>query len=732
MSIYPICNPSKFTLIYWLQLCTVMLMLNAPPLLAQDTAIAPASAEIEQIIATIEDEQKRAELLGQLRLLNTATQALEAPKAGSHGADLMLELTRWVHSMSSELVVSFGSLKTLPDAFGEIGSRLTVAGNSTEWLKVMATITAVLFCAWLFQMTVKRLLSRPRTLLEGTAPQTWLSKLLLQLGRAGLDLLGIGAFTICAYLLLSLVRLGENSQLIALAIVNITLLTRTIAVFSRLLFSPELGALRLISTNDEFAHYWDLWIRRVSIFSVYGYLLVETVFLLGLAAVLHKLLLNLLGLVVLSMLIIVIQQNRTDFAVMIAGEPSASSLIAMLRRRFASIWNVIAMVYLVFIFGVWVADLPGGFSFIWINSMLSLLFLALAMAAGYGLHRAIDRGFRLSAELRARIPSLEQRTNRYVPQLKATVSVLVTVIVTFTILDVWGIEVLRLFENDIVGEISARLGNITLIMVVAYVIWEVLSITIEHGLARAKEESGAHARLETLLPLVQKTALLVISTLVIMIVLSELGLDIGPLLAAAGVLGLAVGFGAQTLVKDIITGAFILIENSISVDDYIEVGGHEGTVESVSIRTIQLRDVEGSVHTVPFSSVSTVLNYTRDFSISKLEIGVAYREDIDHVIEVLNQIGSEMLEDPELAKDTLEPLVVQGVQSLGDSSVNIRARIKTTAGMQWAMRREFHKRVKKRFDELGIEIPFPHQTVYFGVDQQGQAPAAQIKIKPPE
>jgi small-conductance mechanosensitive channel len=257
-----------------------------------------------------------------------------------------------------------------------------------------------------------------------------------------------------------------------------------------------------------------------------------------------------------------------------------------------------------------------------------------------------------------------------------------------------------------------------------------LSIAIEHGLARAKEASGDHARLVTLLPLASKTALIIICTMVSMIVLSELGINIGPLLAAAGVMGLAVGFGAQTLVKDIITGVFILIENSISVGDWVEVGGHEGEVENVSIRTIQLRDIEGSVHTVPFSSVSTVLNYTRDFSVSKLDISVAHREDIDRVIEVLHEIGAGMLAEPELAKDILEPLVVQGVQSLGDSSVNIRARIRTTAGMQWAMRRAFYGRMKKRFDELGIEIPFPHHTVYFGVDQQGQAPAAQVQIRP--
>ena len=731
MSIYHVRNPSKSALTHWLMLCAIMLVLYQPTLKAQNTAAVPTSTEVEQVIATIEDEHKRAELLAQLRLLNTASRPLETPQPVSPGAGILLELSKWVHSASAQLVRSVNTLATLPTAFSELGSRLVAAGNTTNWLTIVAKIAAVLLCAWLAQAVVKRLLVYRRNALEGSMPETWFAKIAIQFGRAAVELLEIGVFAIFAYIVMSLLRFGENSQLLMLAIINITLLTRAVTMFAQLLFSPGFSQLRLIPASDESANYWFLWIRRLSIVGVYGYVLAETVFLLGLPETLHQVLLNLLGLVVLSMLIVIVQQNRREVAAKIASTRSSSVLVTVLRRQFAAFWNVFAVLYLVFVYGVWAAALPGGFSFIWVDSALSLLVVALAMGLGLGLHRAIDRGFRLTEDLRARIPSLEQRANRYVPQLKAAASVLVCAVATIAILDVWGVEALRWFENDAVGEIGARLANIILIMLVAYLVWEAFSIAIEHGLARAREASGEHARLETLLPLARKTALVVICTLVTMIVLSELGINIGPLLAAAGVLGLAVGFGAQTLVKDIITGVFILIENSISVGDYVEVGGHEGDVESVSIRTIQLRDIEGSVHTVPFSSVSTVLNYTRDFSISKLEISIAYREDVDRVVDVLNQIGAEMLAEPELAKDILEPLVVQGVQRLDDSAVVIRARIKTTAGMQWAMRRAFHGRVKKRFDELDIEIPFPHQTVYFGVDQQGQAPAAQIQIKPP-
>ncbi|MCZ6886064.1 MAG: mechanosensitive ion channel family protein, partial [Alphaproteobacteria bacterium] len=173
---------------------------------------------------------------------------------------------------------------------------------------------------------------------------------------------------------------------------------------------------------------------------------------------------------------------------------------------------------------------------------------------------------------------------------------------------------------------------------------------------------------------------------------------------------------------------FILVEDTIAIGDYVDVGGHEGTVESLSIRTIRLRDPAGSVHTVPFSDVSTVLNYTKDFSNVVLNIGIAYRENVDEVMKVIEGLGQEMAEDQTLAPDIITPLEVQGLQSLEDSAVVIRARIRVRAGTQWGMKREFNRRLKNRFDELGIEIPFPHQTVYFGEDREGTAPPAHVAM----
>jgi small-conductance mechanosensitive channel len=267
---------------------------------------------------------------------------------------------------------------------------------------------------------------------------------------------------------------------------------------------------------------------------------------------------------------------------------------------------------------------------------------------------------------------------------------------------------------------------------VAVIFWELVNSAVERYLTRTDRDGTVvkhSARVLTLLPLFRKVVFTVLAVMVSLIVMSEMGINIVPLLTGAGVVGLAIGFGAQTLVKDVITGLFIIIEDTIAVGDYVDVGGHSGTVEALSIRTVRLRDPAGSVHTVPFSDVGTVLNYTKDYSNVVLNIGIGYGENVDEVMKVIEDLGREMTQDQTLAADILTPLEVQGVQSLDDSAVVIRARIRVRAGTQWGMKREFNRRMKNRFDELGIEIPFPQHAITFGEDKDGNAVAGRIVVE---
>lgn len=227
-------------------------------------------------------------------------------------------------------------------------------------------------------------------------------------------------------------------------------------------------------------------------------------------------------------------------------------------------------------------------------------------------------------------------------------------------------------------------------------------------------------RAHTLTHIVRDVVRIVIVFAGVMMILSEVGIDLKPLLAAAGLGGLAIGFGAQSLVKDVISGFFILLENSVRVGDVVEIAGVSGFVEEIELRTIKLRDLSGNVHVVPNGVIDKVKNMTREYSFYVFNIGVAYRENVDEVMEVLQEIAAELRRDPQFTEDILEPLEMLGVDEFADSAVIIKCRIKTKPIKQWRIGREMNRRIKKTFDAKGIEIPFPHQTIYWGEPKQGE------------
>ncbi len=237
-------------------------------------------------------------------------------------------------------------------------------------------------------------------------------------------------------------------------------------------------------------------------------------------------------------------------------------------------------------------------------------------------------------------------------------------------------------------------------------------------LERSQEEGeppneGAK-RTETLFRLIRQAVLVAVSIIVGLIVLREIGVDITPILAGAGILGLAVGFGAQNLVRDIISGFFFLLENQVRVGDVAVVNGTGGLVEKVNFRTLVLRDLSGVVHIFPNGTVTTLSNMTNKWSAYVFDIGVAYKENTDRVIEVLQEVGRELRADPELGPLILEDLEIFGVDKFADSAVVIKCRIKTRPIRQWMVGREYLRRVKQAFDRHHIEIPRPHRTMYFG------------------
>ncbi|WP_273040706.1 mechanosensitive ion channel family protein [Thermodesulfovibrio thiophilus] len=276
------------------------------------------------------------------------------------------------------------------------------------------------------------------------------------------------------------------------------------------------------------------------------------------------------------------------------------------------------------------------------------------------------------------------------------------------------------------------LKGILHIIVILILTWLALRLAkrISAGLIRLiirqKDDEEFQKRTKTLGNIVRYALISIIVAISGITVLREVGIDIGPILATAGIGGLAIGFGAQSLVKDVISGFFILMEDQIRVGDVVEIGGKSGSVEKINLKTTVLRDLAGNVHYIPNGQISVVTNMTKEYSRYVFEIGVAYKEDVDEVMEIIKKIDEEMRYDPEFKDDILEPIEVLGVDQFADSAVIIKARTTTLPVKQWRVAREFNRRIKKRFDELKIEIPFPHVTVYMGEGKDGQAPPLRI------
>ena len=282
------------------------------------------------------------------------------------------------------------------------------------------------------------------------------------------------------------------------------------------------------------------------------------------------------------------------------------------------------------------------------------------------------------------------------------------------------------------GSAATTALRIALILIAAWVLIGVLQRTIRtmrERIASRLDDREAAKRAETLGRVFRYLVTVVVSLIAGMLVLGELGGSVAPILGAAGVAGLAVGFGAQSLVRDYFTGFFILLENQIRQGDIVDLGGgHAGVVEEVTLRFVQLRDYDGRVHFVPNGQITTVINLTRGYANAVVDVRVAYRENTDQVMAVMREVATELRADTAFAPRILDDLEIAGVDQWSESAVVIRGRIRCQPADQWAVRREYLRRLKHAFDRAGIEIPVPHVRVYAGEDRQGHAPALPLRL----
>jgi small conductance mechanosensitive channel len=333
--------------------------------------------------------------------------------------------------------------------------------------------------------------------------------------------------------------------------------------------------------------------------------------------------------------------------------------------------------------------------------------VALALGALWMLRLASTLFVPLPYGIDRLMPDLARRVSRVSRWLVGLLAAMIMVSAALTAIAAWGlVDLNRWLSDPDLQLVFWRIVSAILLAATLALLWAAIASFVDQRLRGAALLDNNRAR--TLLGLFRNAFTIFVSVLGTMVVLSQLGIDIAPLLAGAGVIGLAIGFGAQKLVQDIITGVFIQLENAINEGDVVGVAGITGGVEKLSIRSVRLRTLDGAVHIVPFSSVDTVTNLTRDFSYHLAELGVAYKEKVPAVIAAM-QAAFDTLRAGPFGADIIDDFEMHGVTALGDSSVTVRGRIKTRPGKQWALGREYTALVKDEFDNRGIEIPFPHR-----------------------
>ncbi|WP_137180019.1 mechanosensitive ion channel family protein [Roseomonas sp. AR75] len=764
-----------------LRFLLLLLAVSAAPALAQvptpeaanaaDPAApaAPAASrpsDLDRLIEVLRDDARRAEFLRALDAARAAPAAAAqdgtapaaaapaAPPAAAEqpapavdpailapntlGAQLLMGAQQRLQALTESLVATAEALTDIQGvavwASGMVRDPVTQARILDAAWKLALVFGLGLLAEWLMGRALRRWSDR----LDAMAPEsgnvwTWMRRIPLVMARFVLDLIPVAAFVVVSYGMIGYVRPLPTTELVLLTANNAYMALRVIMAGSRMLFSPASTHLRLVQVQDETAAYITIWVRRVVVVALLGYAIAESGLLFGLPWSAYDAILRVSLLIVSILLLIVILQNRQPVADALRAKPlnegetadRTRRLLRGLRDRLAEVWHLLAILWLFALWGVWALEIRDGFERLIRGSVLTVVILGLAKLADVLVRRLVTRGFRIGPDMARRYPGLEARANRYLPMLKGFASGFIGCVALLFLLEAWGLEAFSWFGR---GQLGARLlgslVSMTLTIVVAVAIWEFSNAAIQRHLTKLSRDAQAarSARVRTLLPMLRTLLSATIIVFVALNILTEIGVNVAPLIAGAGVIGLAIGFGSQTLVRDVITGIFLLFEDAVAVGDVVQLSGLSGVVEQLSIRSIKLRAMDGSVHIIPFSAVTTVTNMTRDFGFAVLDVSVAYGEDTDRVTEVLREIATEIRTDARLGPQIRDDLEVLGVERLADSGVVIRARIKTDPSARWSVGREFNRRIKQRFDKLGIEIPYPHQKL---VIEGGKHPATE-------
>ena len=699
---------------------------------AAPSATAPAGPDLQHLLETLRNDGRRAELIALLEAVATA-QRQGAPNAPPNAAQTPAEapiLGATTERITAAIGAMAAEIESATDLEGIVAWLSGMVSDETLQAMVLELgwkLLLVFGLGLLTERLSKRLLRHWAAMLDMRAPPEGAQNAMLRrapyiAARLLLDLAPVLAFCLVARVIIPQLPGWPSQRVIIWTVANAYIVARGVMVVVRLLFSPASNHLRLLPCADETAAYVTVWMQRIALVSVSAYAASEFALLLAMPLSVQNGMLRVGSLLVSVLAAIMVLQNRQPVARFLAAPPLAEGEVpdrgrAMLRRlrdMLADAWHVLAILWVLALWASWAMALNHGVDRLLQASGLTVVVVVAAKLADEAIRRLLDGAFSISADFASRFPGLEARANRYLPGLKGLVGVLIALTTIVVLLEVWGLGSFSWFRH---GRGGARLlGSVTsisLTLLLALVVWEAANAAIARHLDQlsANAATARSARVRTLLPMLRTVLGIVVTIFITLNVLAEIGVNVAPLLAGAGVIGLAVGFGSQTLVRDVITGVFLLFEDSVAVGDVVTLGGLSGTVEQLSIRSIRLRAVNGDVHIIPFSAVTTVTNQTRDYGYAVIDLVVDYDADTDLVASALSEVGTVMRADDAWSGSIMAAIEVMGVERMSDMGVVVRARMKTEPARRWAVSRELNRRVKLRCGELGIMISPPGKVV---------------------
>jgi small-conductance mechanosensitive channel len=614
-----------------------------------------------------------------------------------------------------------GLLDALPTLPGELQRvALLVITDIRGWgangvaLQLLAVIALGIGVEWLFRRSTA---AEGRRLVAAKI-ETTRGRLLAMTARLGLRLGSVAAFALGAGAGFLLFRWPPVfRELLVEYLVAIVMLRITIVLIDSVTYSggeaetSEASNLRILPLDDRQAGFWSSRLAALAAWFAIGYATVDLLDFLGLPPPHRRLIAYALGLGLLAIALETVwrQPPRT-------GNGPAP------RRRLAR-WSLTAYFLL-----LWVSWASFALNLLWLSMIGGALLLVLRT-----LHRAIPHVLRAPSAERSEALQPTMVTLCFERGVRGALIIGAVVLLA----QKWNLDLSALTTGDtMIIRLARGLIGAIVIAVLANFAWDLIKTAIDRKLAQTAilgppetPESRRQARLRTLLPMFRTVTMIVLSAVAVMMALASLGIEIGPLIAGAGVIGLAIGFGAQTLVRDVISGMFYLLDDAFRVGEYIESGNYKGTVESFNLRSVKLRHHRGPLYTVPFGVLGAVKNMSRDWVIDKLMVSIDYDSDLDKAKKLIKEIGKALAADPEFAPNILGPLKMQGIEQFADYGIQIRMKMTTRPGEQFSIRRKAYKLIKDAFDANGIKFSVPTVQVA-GESQPGAAAAARRILEP--